>query len=432
MSRVNEKSKRSRKKPRCVPAGSVDMRESEPGGADDRPSEYADGRMAPSERPLDIVVFGANGVTGALTAQSLHEHASEGLTWAVAGRNREKLEQLQARLGGGPEILIADVTDEASLREVATRAYVVVTTVGPYIRYGEPLVEACAAEGTDYVDLTGEPEFVDRMWLKHHRTAEASGARIVHACGFDSVPHDLGAQFTVEQLPEGVPLTVRGFVRAGGLASGGTFDSAVTAFSRARHMAAAHRERKKAEGSPPGGRKVRAEAAKPHREAAVGAWAVPMPTIDPMVITHSARADERYGPDFTYGHYAAVKNPLVAMGGVAGVAGVFALSQLGPTRKAMLKLRPSGSGPTEEQREKGWFSVRFVGEGGGQRVLTEVRGGDPGYSETAKMLAESAMCLAGDDLPEAAGQVPTAQAMGPALRRRLERGGITFRVLERD
>ena len=384
--------------------------------------------MAPSDRPHDIVLFGATGFTGTLTAEYLSEHAPEGLKWAIAGRNRQKLDQLRERLGGVPEIVEADVTDEASVRRVAETAFVAISTVGPYVRYGEPLVKACAAEGTDYVDLTGEPEFVDRMYLAHHATAAQSGARLVHACGFDSIPHDLGAQFTVEQLPEGVPLKVRGFVRASGTASGGTFDSAVTAFSRARHTVSAARERRRAEGDPPGGRKVRAEAGKPYREQAIGAWAVPLPTIDPQIVTRSARALERYGPDFTYGHYAAVKNPAVAVGGVAGVAGIFALSQLGPTRKAMLKLRPSGSGPSAERRAKGWFSVRFLGEGGGARVVTEVRGGEPGYSETAKMLAESAMCLVADNLPETAGQVTPAAAMGPALRRRLDAAGMTFAV----
>src|SRR3954452_6899325 len=206
--------------------------------------------MAPSDRPLDIVVFGATGFTGALTAQYLHEHAPEGLTWAVAGRNREKLEQLKARLGGGPEILIADVTDEASLREGATRAYVVITTVGPYTHYGEGLVEACAAAGTDYVDLTGEPEFVDRMWLEHHERARSTGARLVHSCGFDSIPHDLGALFTVDQLPDDVPLRVEGFVRVGGTFSAGTYQSAVAGFSRVRQYVSVHRERRRREGDP--------------------------------------------------------------------------------------------------------------------------------------------------------------------------------------
>jgi short subunit dehydrogenase-like uncharacterized protein len=378
-----------------------------------------------AEREHDIVIFGATGFTGALTAEYLAGHA-DGLRWALAGRNRAKLEALSQRLGVDVPLLHADVNDERSLRSVAEAARVVITTVGPYVTYGEPLVAACAAAGTDYVDLTGEPEFVDRMYVRHHAEAVKSGARIVHACGFDSIPHDLGVLFTVEQLPEGVPLDVRGFVRAGGKPSGGTFHSAMTAFTRVRQTQQAHKERRDME-SRENGRRVRL-VAKPHRE--LGYWAVPMPTIDPQVIARSARALDRYGPDFSYGHYAGVKRLPIALGGVAGVASLFAAAQVPPVRKALLGRLSPGDGPSEADREKGWFKVRFVGEGGGKRVVTMVSGGDPGYSETAKMLAQSALCLAQDDLPPTAGQVTTAVAMGDALIARLQGAGIAFEVLE--
>ena len=157
-------------------------------------------------RTYDIVIFGATGFTGELTAAYLAEHAPAGLRWALAGRNPGKLEAVRDPLAAiDPALaelplLHADSTDDASLRAVAESTRVVITTVGPYLLHGEPLVAACAAAGTDYVDLTGEPEFVDRMYLEHHDAAVATGARIVHACGFDSIPHDLGAYFTVQQL----------------------------------------------------------------------------------------------------------------------------------------------------------------------------------------------------------------------------------------
>ena len=167
-----------------------------------------------------------------------------------------------------------------------------------------------------------------------------------------------------------------------------------------------------------------------HRESSTGTWALPMPTIDPQVVKRSATALERYGPDFAYGHFFAVKHLPAAAGIVAGVSSVFALSQLPPTRKLLMSRMESGEGPSPAEREKGWFNVRFVGEGGGRRVVTEVAGGDPGYGDTAKMLGESALCLALDDLPASAGQVTTAVAMGDALRERIERAGITFTVIE--
>jgi saccharopine dehydrogenase (NAD+, L-glutamate forming) len=160
-----------------------------------------------SDRPYDVVLLGATGFTGALTASELAARAPAGARWAIAGRSAAKLAEVRERLAeehpaaADLPLLEADVTDPASVRRLAGQTRVVITTVGPYVRLGEPLVAACAAAGTDYVDLTGEPEFVDRMWLEHHEQAVATGARIVHTCGFDSIPYDLGAQFCVEQLP---------------------------------------------------------------------------------------------------------------------------------------------------------------------------------------------------------------------------------------
>jgi short subunit dehydrogenase-like uncharacterized protein len=389
----------------------------------------------PADRQYDLVLFGATGYTGALTAEYLARSADPGCRWALAGRNRAKLKALRERLAtldpgcARLPLLHADVTDPASLREVAAATRVVITTVGPYITYGEPLVAACADAGTDYLDLTGEPEFVDAMYVRHHARAVETGARIVHACGFDSIPHDLGAYFTVQQLPEGVPIHVDGFVRAGGTFSGGTFHSALTAFSRARHNVKAALERRRTEPRPKG-RTVRAKRGVPHHESVVDAWVLPLPSLDPQIVTRSAAALDRYGPHFTYGHYIAVKRLPVAAGLVGGVAGLFALAQIPPARALLLKARKPGEGPSPEQREKGWFTVRFVGSGGGRRVVTEVAGGDPGYGETAKMLAQAALCLAFDDLPPSAGQVTTAVAMGDALITRLQRSGILFTVLE--
>jgi short subunit dehydrogenase-like uncharacterized protein len=388
-----------------------------------------------ADRPYDLVLFGGTGFTGGLTAEYLARHAPSDLRWALAGRNPQKLEALRERLGaiaedaGELELLQADMTDPASLQRVAEQARVVVTTVGPYALHGEPLVAACAAAGTDYCDLTGEPEFVDRMWNLHHERAKATGARLVHCCGFDSIPHDLGAYFTVKQLPEGVPLKVEGFVRANADFSGGTYQSAVNAFGRARQTAQESKRRRANEGRPDG-RKVRSVKARIRREPALGGYAIPLPTIDPQIVKRSARALERYGPDFSYGHYVYAKKPHTVVLLPLGVGAVMALAQLKPTRELLLKVRGSGEGPSAERRRNSWFTVRFVGEGGGKRVVTEVRGGDPGYDETARMLAESGLCLALDDLPATAGQVTTAEAMGDALLERLQRSGLAFRVLE--
>lgn len=381
------------------------------------------------DRPYDIVLFGATGFVGTLTAEYLAAHAPEGLRWAIAGRSEAKLRALRERLPGGTEIgvLKADVADPDSLRELAEHARVVATTVGPYVTYGEDLVAACAETGADYLDLCGEPEFVDLMYVRHDARARETGARLVHACGFDSVPHDLGVYFTVRQLPEGVPLAVDGYVTADATFSGGTFASALNQFARGRQMLAAARERSRHEPRLVG-RRASAPTGAPRFAPEVGAWALPLPTIDAQIVRRSAKALERYGPDFRYREYAAVRRLPVALGGAAAVGALFAAAQLPPARRWLSDRLKPGDGPGPEKRAKSWFSVRFVGEGGGRRVYTEVAGGDPGYGETAKIFAESALSLAFDDLPPTAGQVTTAVAMGDALTERLRRAGITFRV----
>ncbi|MEV0000582.1 saccharopine dehydrogenase NADP-binding domain-containing protein [Streptomyces sp. NPDC050848] len=387
-----------------------------------------------AERAYDVVLFGATGFVGELTAEYLAENAPVGCRWALAGRSRAKLTALRERLAtrwprcAELPLVVADSTDAAAMRELAASTRVVATTVGPYVWYGESLVAACAESGTDYVDLTGEPEFVDEMYVRHDARARETGARIVHACGFDSVPHDLGVYFTVQQLPKDVPLRIDGFVRAGAIFSGGTFASALTAMGRGRETMRAARERRLYEPRLVG-RRARAPIGGPRFSRETGTWALPLPTIDAQVVARSARALESYGPDFVYRHYASVKTLPMALGGSAVVGSGLAAAQLAPVRRWLMSRYEAGQGPSAERRARSWFTVRFVGEGGGRRVFTEVSGGDPGYDETAKILAEAALCLAlDDDLPKTSGQVTSAVAMGDALLDRLRAAGIRFRV----
>ncbi|MYY07091.1 saccharopine dehydrogenase NADP-binding domain-containing protein [Streptomyces sp. ATexAB-D23] len=390
-------------------------------------------RQNGAARPYDVVLFGATGFVGELTAGHLAAHAPDRCRWALAGRDRAKLERLRTRLAARHPrcadlpLLEADADDAGSLRALAESAHVVATTVGPYVWYGEKLVAACAEAGTDYTDLTGEAEFVDRMYVEHDTRARETGARIVHACGFDSVPHDLGVYFTVGRLPEGVPLRVDGFVRSNATVSGGTLASALTAMGRGPQMLRAARKRRLYEPLP-AGRRVHAPLARPRFSPETGTWALPLPTLDAQVVARSARALERYGPDFRYRHYASVKHLPVALGGTAAIGALLGAAQVPAARDWLMGRLEPGAGPDEERRRRSWFTVRFVGEGGGQRVFTEVSGGDPGYGETAKMLAESALCLALDELPATSGQVTTAAAMGDALLERLRTAGLRFRV----
>jgi short subunit dehydrogenase-like uncharacterized protein len=199
-------------------------------------------------------------------------------------------------------------------------------------------------------------------------------------------------------------------------------------FSRIRQSRAAYAARRQVEPRPEG-RSSRAVAGKPHRDPVLGRWLVPLPTIDPMIVARSGAALAAYGPQFRYSHYAGTKTLRYAVGGASTVAALGLAAQLPPLRRALLSRVPQGEGPDPARRARSWFTVDFVGEGGGQTVRTRVSGGDPGYDETAKMLAESALCLAFDDNPPTAGQVTTAQAMGDALTARLVSAGLKFEVL---
>jgi len=385
--------------------------------------------MPTEPRTYDIVLLGATGFTGGLIADYLTANAPSAVTMAVAGRNPAKLDEVVARTGGRFDSITVDATDPIGLRAMTGNCRILITTVGPYVLHGDPAVAACSDTGTDYLDLTGEPEFADLTYLKHHNRAASTGARLIHACGFDSVPHDLGAQFTVDHLPEGVPISLRGYLKMKGTFSGGTAASALEIMSRMRQGRSTHDIRRKVEPEPVD-RKVTIVAGKVGRDVSTGWWVVPMPTIDPQIVAESARQLPRYGPDFTYSHFMATDGAVATVGTLGGIGALFAAAQVPVIRRSLARLRPPGSGPTPEQREKAWFRVRFVGEGGGRTVTTEVAGGDPGYSETSKMISEAALCLAIDDLPETAGQVTTASAMGAALRTRLQNAGISFTVLE--
>ncbi len=387
----------------------------------------------------DLLVFGATGFAGALTAEYLAAHAPAGLRWALVGRNADKLARRRAALAAvnpdcaGLDLIECDVLDAVQLADIVPTTRAVITTIGPYIHYGEPLLAACAEAGTDYLDLTGEPEFVDSARLRYDATARASGARIVNCCGFDSIPHDLGALFSVGVLPPDRPVRLQGYVRAGGTVSGGTWHSAIHAFSRARRYGAQKRRlgRQGPRGSD--GRKVGGVAPRLHRVKALDAWGCPFPTIDGSIVKRSARALPGYGPDFRYGHNVAVKHLPVLLAGGMGMAGVFAAAQLGPTRRLLLSLKSSGDGPDAKQRARGWFEVTFVADVEGRQWLTRVSGGDPGYGETAKMLAESALCLLaqpGSGPARAPGGVITpAVAFGTPLIERLQAAGIRFEVI---
>ncbi len=416
-----------------------------------------------SSRELDIVLFGATGFVGRLTARHLAENAPAGVRIGLAGRSQARLEDVRASLGDGAgdwPLLVVDALDAAAVADLAARTRVVVTTVGPYAKFGVPLAAACAEAGTHYCDLTGEVLFVHRSVGANHEPAMLSGARIVHACGFDSIPSDLGVMLCADAArADGAELgATRLAVRSmkGGF-SGGTIDSAR---NQALEMRADPSTRRIA-GDPwalaEGGRPPRpAGSSRPRRGGAAGVLdrvvkASPvrrdpdndhftgpfvMAAFNTRVVARSASL-LGYGNGFRYTEYSdygsgpkgAVTAGVVSAGLLAGLAGM----AFAPTRAVLDRVLPApGEGPSEEAMGAGRFRMEVTAEAtnGARYRATVAAPYDPGYSGTAVMLGQSALALAQEDagLPDATGVLTPATALGMPLVHRLRAHGFTLEV----
>ena len=370
---------------------------------------------------MDVVVFGATGFVGRLTAEYLAEHAPAGVTIGLAGRSRAKLEAL----GFDWPLVVADLDDEASLAAMAGQARVVVTTVGPYWPRGVRLVDACIAAGAHYADLTGEMLFA-RASVERHKQAEQAGAKIVLSCGFDSIPSDLGVLMLHEAAGELDDTTLVVKALKGG-PSGGTLASLKGQIDEARKDSASRRlmtDPYALGGEGPKERDLRSVKKDPDH-----GWIGPfvMATYNTRIVRRS-HALLDYGPRFRYREVSAYGNPVTAVAMTAGLGGLAAGLALKPTRLLLDKVLPDpGQGPSEKSRASGYFKMQIHGAG---RRATVAAKGDPGYAATAVMLGESALCLAldKDRMPERGGVLTPATAMGGALVERLRAAGMTLEV----
>ena len=407
----------------------------------------------------DVVVWGATGFTGRLVAEYLFKtyglpgsagSSGDTLRWAVAGRNANKLQQLCETLGAEIPVLLADSDDEQSLVNMVEQTAVVLSTVGPYAKYGSLLVAACATTGTHYCDLTGEVQWMREMIHRHQEAAEASGARIVHTCGFDSIPSDLGTLFVHNAMREHSNDTCsyvkyRAAKFKGGF-SGGTVASMMYMMEQAEtdpgikdvlanpYALNPPKERPGLDGP---------DISAPTYDADFDQYVGPfvMAGVNTRVVRRSnALMNYRYGPNFRYDEGTLMGD------GVGGFAKSLAMSlssvamlgatSIRPLRNLLERFVPQpGEGPNEELRESGFFEIEFYAQGiadADNEIRAVVKGDkDPGYGSTAKMIAESAVCLALDNLAVGGGFWTPASAMGELLISRLhERAGVTFTLLE--
>ena len=407
--------------------------------------------MTDNAREFDVLVWGASGFTGRLVAEYLLATygVTGGVRWALAGRSQSRLESVREALGpqaAALPIRVAAIDDPAGLAALAASTRVVCTTVGPYALYGSSLVAACVAAGTHCCDLTGEVHWMRRMIDQHHEAARASGARIVHTCGFDSIPSDIGTWHLQETLRarHGAPAPIvqlRAREFRGGF-SGGTIASMLNMLSEAEQDAAVMAVMSDPYGLNPSG-SARGldgpEHSLPWYDAGIGAWVTPfiMAAINTKVVRRTnALLGYPYGHDFRYQEgtvmpWGSFGLPLAFASATASAAAMAAIGVPALRRFIGKRLPQPGEGPSQALRESGYYVLDLYGrypQAPRQDLCLRIRGDrDPGYGSTAKMLAESAVCLAQDDLDSPGGVLTPAAAMGSALVSRLSaRAGLTF------
>jgi short subunit dehydrogenase-like uncharacterized protein len=384
--------------------------------------------MPQSPREFDIIVYGATGYTGRLVAEYLC--GKKGLKWAMAGRSLTKLEEVRDLIGAPADtpLIVADASDPASLDAMCKRTKVVLTTVGPYQLYGNELVAACVAGGTDYTDLCGEPAWMREMIDMHDEAAKASGARICFSAGFDSIPFDLGVQYLQEQAVErlGAPAPrVKGRMRkmAGG-ASGGTVASLTETLKAVAKKPSLALLLKSSFALTPGFEgPSQPSGLIPEYDSATGTWTAPF-VMAPINTKNVHRTNfllgHPWGKDLVYDEM------VMTTIGEAGKAMAEALAKANPFGDSRLK---PGEGPTKEERENGFYDILFIGEWpDGKKLVANVTGDrDPGYGSTSKMIAETAIALAEIDGP--GGVTTPGAALGAKLRAKLEaHAGLTFAI----
>jgi len=398
-----------------------------------------------------VVVFGATSFVGQILCTYLvQRHGTAGdLRWAIAGRSASKLEAVATKTGADVERIVADAADAPAMAELAASTRVVVSTVGPYALYGSELVAAAAGAGTDYCDLTGEPQWMQKMIDQHGEAATASSARIVHSCGFDSIPSDLGVWFTQQQSLDqfGVAcskIAMRVKAMKGG-ASGGTIASAMNVMEEVSKDPALRKVLANPYALAPAGMRSgpkQPNVTLPTNDSASGEWVAPfvMASVNTRIVqrTH-ALLGRPWGGDFLYdeammmgdGPIGAAK----AMATTGGLGGLMAATAVGPVRSVLTKyvLPKPGAGPSPEQQVAGFFDIRFYGEtAAGDTIVTKVTGdADPGYGSTAKMLGESAIALLELDRERVAGgfHTPTTALADALIGRLTKHAGLTFDTL---
>ena len=390
------------------------------------------------EKKYEIIVYGATGFTGQICCKYLRDNYSD-LVWAIAGRNGDKLEQIKSDFSLNCDVVVADGGDIDSLRALTSQTKVVLSTAGPFARYGSLLVQACVENGAHYTDITGENHWVRGLIDKHHAEAASKGIRIIPSCGYDSIPSDIGAFFTISQFDKPVS-RVDVYHQAQGGASGGTIETIFTMDGLTKEMrdpfvlnpeeTVSEEQREKSKDG-----FIIEQVDGIEGWSGIGMMAV----ANTRVVRRSAALMEQnqrsYGTNFTFGEHGLFSTK--GMARLASYGSIFAFIVIATPLKKLVRrflLKP-GQGPSQETQDQGWFRATFVAysEDNERKICSMFGSGDPGYKSTGKMVCESALALArSDNLPggnEYGGVLTSAVGLGNVLIDRLKSAEIEFKVI---
>lgn len=399
-------------------------------------------------RPYDVVLYGASGFTGRQTVEYFAHHGGEQIRWAIAGRNRQKLEQVKVSCAATVDILVADSQDQEGLDTIAEQTHVMLNTAGPFALYGNAIVDACVRKQTHYVDITGETPWVKSLIQRYHAKAAADGTRIIPCCGFDSVPSDLGTYLVVRFMQQELGVScrwVKAYFQAAGGFNGGTLASAINLMQSGQSAQMAdpfllHPQ----EESPPTDSSHNQDPQQPQYDKDIKAWTAPffMGPVNTRVVRRSSALfdqwQESYGAHFAYQEYLKFDGPLAPFSalGVTLGTGLFALALSQKWARTLLQSRlpQPGEGPSTQIMDEGWFRCELMGQASnGQSVRGLIQNqGDPGNRSTVKFLCESALCLAtqADQLPghHRGGVLTPATGLGDVLANRLRNTGTIIEL----
>jgi len=366
------------------------------------------------KKKYDIVVFGATGFTGSLICEYLNTHSDiKGTNWAIAGKNRSKVNALKEKYS--VDGIIAESFNKDSLDNMCSLTSIVISVVGPYDIYGEKLVDSCISNGTHYLDLTGEPSFVKKIYNKYSDLSKEARVIIMHCCGFESIPPDLGAYLTVKEL-DSENIDLKYYLKSKGKISGGTWASFVNSLNKPTPII--DRNTKKS---------------KKHKKLfyskRFNRWALLFPVIDKYIVMKSSRRfKDNYGKNFNFTEYILLPSLVSAILLVGGIVAISLISKISYFKQLILSFIPSGNGPNEKERASNWFTCTLIGSDKNSEVTTIIKGGDPGYGDTSKFISEMALCilLQKDELLNSAGILTPVECTGELMYDRLINAKISI------